>query len=116
MLLDLRGERLPIGALAREVGISQHHFIRQFAALFGATPHQLRIDARLAAAEELLADPQRSVTEVCFALGFASLGSFSASFARRRGGPPSQRRRRGFVSVPPPMAIPGCFGLMCAVG
>ncbi|MBK6921265.1 MAG: helix-turn-helix transcriptional regulator [Deltaproteobacteria bacterium] len=112
LLVDPDARALPLRELAAAVGLSHHQMIRQFAALFGDTPHQLRIAARVELARELLARGDRSVTEVCFELGLSSLGSFSAGFARRTGTSPS-RARRGFVSVPPPLPIPGCFGLMC---
>jgi len=55
LLCDLDGPSLSIEELAREVQISPFHFIRQFEAVFGVTPHQYRIDARLDAAKRLLA-------------------------------------------------------------
>lgn len=106
----------PVREVARGAGISPFHFIRRFEQLFGATPHQLRSRARLERARELLARG-RSVTEVCFELGYASLGSFSARFHARVGEPPSryQRRVRTLVAVPgqlPVSAFPGCFSLL----
>jgi AraC-like DNA-binding protein len=80
--------------LAREVRISPFHFIRQFEAVFGVTPHQYRIQVRLDRAKELLASGQLSVTDVCMAVGFSSLGSFSTLFTRRFGETPSAYRRR----------------------
>ena len=85
---------LSIEELARGVQISPFHFIRQFEAVFGVTPHQFRIQTRLDAAKHLLAMGQHSVTDVCMAVGFSSLGSFSALFARRVGEPPTAYRRR----------------------
>ena len=104
-----------IREVAQAVGISPFHFIRQFAAVFGATPHQLRTRERLDRAKQLLARGERSVTEVCFELGFESLGSFSALFRRRIGESPSgyQRRVRVLVSVPGTLPVfPGCLSLM----
>lgn len=105
-----------IAELAREAGISPFHFIRLFEAAFGVTPHQHRVAARIAEARRLLASGQ-PVTDVCMAVGFSSLGSFSASFARRVGEPPSvyQRRIRTVVQVPadlPRVFYPGCFTLL----
>jgi AraC-like DNA-binding protein len=117
-LLSATGERgATIREIAQVVGISPFHFIRQFEAVFGATPHQLRIGARLERAKQLLALGERSVTEVCLEVGFESLGSFSALFHRRIGESPSryQRRVRVLVSVPgalPVEAFPGCLSLM----
>ena len=84
----LREDREPspsIVDLAREVHISPFHFIRQFEAVFGLTPHQFRIQARLDRARHLLAMGEHSVTDVCMEVGFSSLGSFSSLFARRLG-------------------------------
>lgn len=103
--------------LAREVQISPFHFIRQFDAVFGVTPHQFRIQARLDAAKHLLAAGQHSVTDVCMEVGFSSLGSFSSLFTERIGEAPSayRRRVRAMVQVPgvvPAALTPGCLLLM----
>ena len=76
---------LSIAQIARSVGISPFHFIRQFEAVFGATPHQFRIARRIDRATRLLALDAGSVTDVCLEVGFSSLGSFSTLFARRVG-------------------------------
>src|ERR1044071_1904569 len=80
---------LGIHDVARRAGMSEHHFIRQFAALFGVTPHQYRLQARLDRAKHLLATGEYSVTQVCMAVGFSSLGSFRDWFGRRAGIAPS---------------------------
>jgi AraC-like DNA-binding protein len=105
-----------IAEVAREAGISPFHFIRLFEAAFGVTPHQYRVGSRIAEARRLLASGQR-VTDVCMAVGFSSLGSFSASFARRVGQAPSayQRRIRMLVQVRADLTrvfFPGCFSLL----
>ena len=115
----LRESREPsptIEQLARDVRISPFHFIRQFEAVFGVTPHQFRIASRLDLAKQLLARGEHSVTDVCMEVGFSSLGSFSTLFARRVGETPSAYRRRvdrwcrsrGGVSH----LAPGCLSLM----
>ena len=106
-----------VAALAREAGLSNGHFIGLFAAMFGETPHQARTRARLERAKVLLAADHASVTDVCMTLGFSSLGSFSAMFARRVGTTPSAYRRhvRTLVQVPADITrvlTPGCLGLM----
>lgn len=101
-----------VRAVAARVRLSPSHFIRQFAALYGTTPHQLRTRARLARAKVLLADGV-PVTEVCMEVGFSSLGSFSTLFARSVGEPPTSYRRSAQVPARFERAIvPGCFGLM----
>jgi AraC-like DNA-binding protein len=117
MLCEVDETQVSIGDVAIQVGISQFHFIRQFEAVFGLTPHQFRIRSRLDRAKDLLALGHLSVTDVCMEVGFSSLGTFSALFTRRIGTTPSAYRRkvRTMVQVPgtlPSALIPGCFGLM----
>jgi AraC-like DNA-binding protein len=97
--------------VARDAGISPFHFIRQFEAVFGATPHRFRTQARLERARTLLAAGQ-SVTEVCFAVGYSSVGSFSDLFSRSVGTAPSAYRRQLVQVAWPLPVIPGCYGLM----
>jgi AraC-like DNA-binding protein len=109
---------LSIAELAARVHLSPFHLTRRFAAVFGTTPHQYRTAARLTRARELLARGEHTVTEVCFALGFSSLGSFSALFRAHVGESPLayQRRVRRLWVVPgePSHALtPGCLSLMC---
>jgi AraC-like DNA-binding protein len=116
MLVEVHDEPLSIADVAREAGISPYHFIRQFEALFGATPHQFRIQARVDQAKLLLARGH-SVTDACMEVGLSSLGTFSDLFARRVGVAPSVYRRqaRVMVQVPgdfPQELFPGCLSLM----
>jgi AraC-like DNA-binding protein len=120
ILQEVHDRHVSIDAVAREVEISPFHFIRLFEAVFGQTPHQFRIQARLDRAKRLLASGQHSVTDVCMEIGFSSLGSFSDLFTRRVGATPSayRRRVRSMVQVPgtlPRDLIPGCLSLMCHV-
>jgi AraC-like DNA-binding protein len=116
----LEAEDLPaIPVVARRAGVSPCHFIRLFEAAFGTTPHRYRSAARLARARRLLASGV-AVTDVCLEVGFSSLGSFSALFARHVGDAPSryQRRVRASVQVPADLARrfhPGCFALLGAL-
>ena len=116
-LRELHDRPLSIQHVAREAAMSPFHFIRQFESVFGATPHQFRIQARLDRAKRLLALSDYSVTDVCLEVGFSSLGSFSDLFARRVGMAPSEyrRRSRSMVVVPgtlPTELFPGCLTLM----
>jgi len=98
--------------LARAAGLSRAHLARQFAQTFGLPPHQYLVQLRLDEAKRALADGQ-SVTDVCFRVGFESLGTFSTSFRRRTGMSPRewQRATRGFVQSlgVPILYIPSCF-------
>jgi AraC-like DNA-binding protein len=110
-------QRFGISALAREAAMSRFQLIRRFRALFGVTPHQCLIEARIDRAKLLLAVTNYSITRVCLDVGFVSLGSFSASFRRRVGLTPSAWRRRARLlkaapRVQPRELIPGCLTLM----
>lgn len=94
--------------IARRAGFSVYHFIRVYRALFGETPHQARMRARLDRAKRLLAAGKASVTEACMDTGYASLGSFSSRFAERSGESPSSFRRR----VGPSELERDCLSLM----
>ncbi len=119
MLREVHDRSLSIREVAREAAMSPFHFIRRFESVFGATPHQFRIQSRLERAKHLLALSDYSVTDVCMEVGFSSLGSFSALFARRFGTPPSAYRRqvRSLIAVPgelPTELVPGCLSRMSA--
>jgi AraC-like DNA-binding protein len=74
--------------------VSRAYFSRSFKAAFGETPHQYLMTRRMERAKALLRDGDLSVTAVCFAVGFSSLGSFSAQFKRLVGESPSAYRER----------------------
>lgn len=101
LLADVRAPNVSIADAAREASLSSFHFIRRFEAVFGETPHQFRTRERLTAAQRLLARGH-SVTDVCLDVGFNSLGSFSALFARKIGVSPAryQRSLRRSVFIP----------------
>lgn len=117
MLSDCPEGAPSIKEVAGRIRISHFHFIRQFEALFGLTPHQFRIARRIDHAKRLLDRGELSVTAVCMEVGFSSLGSFSDTFSRRVGTSPSAYRRRArvVIQVPATLAMvvePGCLGLM----
>ena len=101
LLSNVRSPDVSIADAAREANLSSFHFIRRFEAVFGETPHQFRTRERLTAAQRLLARGH-SVTDVCLEVGFNSLGSFSALFARKIGVSPMryQRSLRCSVYIP----------------
>jgi AraC-like DNA-binding protein len=107
-------EPITVERLAGSVGLSPYAFLRRFARTFGATPHAYLTHLRIERAKELLARDEQSVTEICAEVGFESLGSFSALFARRVGESPQKYRRslRRWVQVPDWVlraAVPYCF-------
>jgi len=111
---------LSVSEVARTSGFTRFHFIRLFKAIFGETPHQYRSRAQVEKAKHLLILTDLSITDVCMAVGFSSLGSFSALFSRRVGMPPSgfrRRYRRGLGPEPklPASVIPGCLSLMAGI-
>jgi len=116
LLRDPAGFQLSIREVANSAALSEFHFMRQFAAVFGETPHQYRTRARLEQAKHLLLTAQGSVTDVCCAVGFSSLGSFSTLFTQRFGEAPSEYRRRLVSSsqIEVLMAAPACMSLMQA--
>jgi len=85
----------PIGLaeMAQVACLSRHHFLRVFRQAFGVTPHRHLTNRRLDRAREILAQTDAPVREVCLAVGFESLGSFSHSFRRRFGISPRGLRR-----------------------
>jgi AraC-like DNA-binding protein len=101
-------EPLDVAALARTALMSPAHFSRRFRETYSETPYSYLMTRRIERAKALLRRGDLSVTEVCFAVGAASLGSFSARFAELVGETPSQYRARDheeFRAVPPCQAM-----------
>ena len=100
---------LDIAALARVASVSEAHFARTFRVTFGETPHRYLQRRRVERAMFLLRESDRSVTDICFEVGFNSLGTFSRTFheivgATPVGDTPMEYRGRGG-----PLAVPTCF-------
>jgi AraC-like DNA-binding protein len=94
-LVDARyAEPLTVADLARCAGLSPAHFSREFGRAFGEPPHRYLLTRRLERAAALLRDTDRPVTEICFAVGLTSVGSFSTSFRRVYGETPTAYRER----------------------
>jgi len=87
-------EPLDISALARSASVSTAYFSRSFKAAFGETPHQYLMSRRMERAKALLRSGDVAVTDVCLAVGFTSLGSFSTQFRRFVGDSPTAYRKR----------------------
>jgi AraC-like DNA-binding protein len=97
---------LDIAALAAIAYVSEAHFIRTFRATFGETPHRYLQRRRVERAMFLLRVSDRPVTEICLAVGFASLGTFSRTFRSIVGASPSEFRANRVV-----LAAPTCFSM-----
>lgn len=83
---------LTLARIAREAGVSQFHFLRQFAATLGVTPHQYLVRSRLRRAARMLAD-DAAVTDVAMDCGFGDLSNFVRTFRRAAGVSPRAFRR-----------------------
>jgi len=86
---------LDVEALARGVYMSAGHLSRQFRAAYGESPYSYLMTRRIERAMALLRGSDLSVTEVCFAVGCSSLGTFSTRFTELVGVPPTVYRREG---------------------
>lgn len=95
---------LDVAALAKVANLSEAHFIRSFRATFGETPHRYLQRRRVERAMFLLRETSRSITGICFSVGFTSLGTFSRTFREIVGEMPSEYRARHG-----PMIAPHCF-------
>ena len=84
---------LDVEALARGVNMSAGHLSRQFRLAYGESPYSYLMTRRIERAMDLLRRGDLSVTEVCFAVGCSSLGTFSTRFTELVGVPPSTYRR-----------------------
>lgn len=114
LIRDCYTERVSLADCALEAGISPSHLLRSFRAVFGETPKEFHTRLRIEQAKHLLTVTDRSVTEVCFDVGFSSLGTFSVLFKRQVGYSPKdfRRRIRCWVTMPgysPWVYVPSCF-------
>jgi len=106
--------RITLGQAAREACLSPFHFQRLFVRTFGESPNEFLTRLRMERARHLLETDQMPVTEVCFEIGYASLGTFSRRFAERTGQSPSEYRRAARRWVAPRHGwriyrLPSCY-------
>jgi len=85
---------LSLSQLAQMASMNDQHFLRLFKKLYHKTPHQYLIDRRIRAAQELLGTKDLSVQEICSAIGWESLATFSHLFKQRTGATPGEYRSR----------------------
>ena len=98
---------LDVEALARGVNMSAGHLSRKFRQTYGESPYSYLMTRRIERAMTLLRRGDMSVTDVCFAVGFSSLGTFSTRFSELVGMPPSVYRRQELTTE----GIPGCVAM-----
>jgi AraC-like DNA-binding protein len=106
-------ESIDVNNIADEAFFSKFHFIRLFKKIYGKTPHEYLRVVRIEKAMELLRNGN-SVSDVCYAVGFQSLSSFSGLFKKLVGSSPSaylltQQKIRAHIQNAPLDFIPGCF-------
>ncbi len=97
---------LDVAILAKIACVSEAHFIRIFQATFGETPHRYLQRRRVERAMYLLRQSDRRATDVCYDVGFTSLGTFSRTFRDIVGEAPTVYRKRGQL-----MTVPTCFAM-----
>jgi transcriptional regulator GlxA family with amidase domain len=99
---------LDVPALASIACVSEAHFIRTFHTTFGETPHRYLQRRRVERSMFLLRETDRSVTDICLDVGFASLGTFSRTFHEIMGESPTAYRKRAVLTR---TAVPTCFAM-----
>jgi AraC-like DNA-binding protein len=103
---------LSLDQISSKACFSRYHFLRLFRRAFNKTPHQYLIERRIEKAKELLGSDDIRVTDVCFEVGFQSLGSFSSLFHKYVGHAPVTYREKVRESQLAKRRVPGCFLVM----
>ena len=96
---------LDVEALARGAHMSAGHLSRQFKLAYGEAPYSYLMTRRVERAMALLRQGQMSVTDVCFTVGFQSLGTFSTRFTELVGVPPSTYRQQASGAPEQPTCV-----------
>jgi len=99
----------PVSRLASVSGISEAYFARSFKRAFGIPPHRYLLTKRIEQANTLLRDTELSITEIAYATGWESLGTFGRIFRDITGCTPSDMRRAGRAAAVELSLIPGCI-------
>ena len=103
---------LNLDQISSQACFSRYHFLRLFRQAFHKTPHQYLIARRIEKAKELLSADDLRVTDVCFEVGFQSLGSFSSLFHKCVGHSPNIYREKSRQTQAAKRQVPGCFLVM----
>ena len=101
-------EPWPVERLASVSGVSEAHFARSFRQAFGTPPHRYLLTRRIERATALLRDTAQPVTEIAYATGWESLGTFGRTFRDITGESPSAVRRRARAAAPALAQVPHC--------
>ena len=106
-------DKIDLDNIADEAFFSKFHFIRLFNSFYGKTPHQYLSDARIEKAKQLLTE-NMTATQVCYAVGFESVSSFTGLFKRMVGQTPAvyqlqQQQKKSEIAHAPLNFIPNCF-------
>jgi transcriptional regulator GlxA family with amidase domain len=102
-------EAWPVRRLASVSGVSEAHFARSFKDAFGTPPHRYLLTRRLERAKAMLRDTELSITEIAFATGWQSLGTFGRTFHDVTGESPSELRARERAASHQLDKAPHCF-------
>src|SRR6185312_5997506 len=104
---------LSLDQMSSQACFSRYHFLRLFRQAFNKTPHQYLIERRIEKAKELLrTEDDVRITDVCFEVGFQSLGSFSSLFHKCVGHAPITYREKAREPEQAKRQVPGCFVVM----
>ena len=107
-------EKINLDEIAGEASFSRFHFIRLFRQAYGNTPHQYMMSLRMREAEKLMEDPELRIQDICFAIGFESVGTFTTQFTKVNGMSPGVKQKeilekKRISSEEPLRAVPNCF-------
>ena len=102
-------EAWPVSRLARVSGVSHAHFARTFKEAFGVPPHRYLLTRRVERAMALLAETELPIIEICYQIGWTSLGTFGRTFRDILGESPGGFRARARAAPRPSARPPPCF-------
>jgi AraC-like DNA-binding protein len=107
-------EKINLDEIAGEASFSRFHFIRLFRQAYGDTPHQYMISLRMREAEKLMEASHLRIQDICFEIGFESVGTFTTQFTKVYGVSPGTKQKeiqekKRISSEEPLRTIPNCF-------
>lgn len=107
-------EKINIDDIAGEASFSRFHFIRLFKEAYGRTPHQYLVSLRMREAQKLMSNAEKKIQDICFEIGFESVGTFTTQFSRMYKMTPGARQKEiieknRMSREEPRKTIPNCF-------